>query len=133
MKLDDVFELQQETIRRIREELKNNPLVFGNVTIDYLYRRGSQKAIDNNYIDVSFTLINPSFNHKCRDDTIRVEFDIYSTNEILTNRIAMHFANFVEKKKIDKVRYILDVRVSGGVAELNKNSYVQRVIGVIRV
>ena len=131
MKASDVFELQQQIIFKIRGALQASPLVVGDVTIDYLFRKNSTKTTPANYIELNVSLINTNHGHSCREDDILLDFDIHSTNEIMTNRILMMFMDGIERFKIDDDHYIVKPYVSGGVIPLSKNNYTQRIVAKV--
>jgi len=127
----DIFELQQQALFKLRDYLKANPLVVGSVTIDYLFRKNSTKTKSSNYIELNVSLMNTNHGHSCRDDDILLDFDIYSTNEIMTNRILLAFMDLIERFKVDDVHYIVKPYVNGGVIPLSKNNYTQRLTAKI--
>ena len=129
----EIFELQQQALFTLRDYLKANPLAIGNVTIDYVFRKNSAKTMPSDYIELNVSLMNTNHGHACRSDDILLDFDIYSTNEIMTNRILLIFMDLIERFKVDEVHYIVKPYVNGGVVPLSKNNYTQRITAKISV
>jgi len=116
----------ETTLSVIRGMLVSTPITYGNVTIDYLHRKNDTKTELSNYMEISFLTTDSRHGVKCREDDIRGMIDVYSTNEIMTTKIAYSIAERLDNAMIDNTIFMTNSEVVGTPYELDKNKYVQR-------
>ena len=89
------------------------------------------KPSDSNYIDIQFSTINTNRGLQCRDDDIIIDFDVYSTNEIMVQRLGALLIDYIENIFINPLHVFINPSFSGGVVPLSKNHYVQRIVAKV--
>ena len=131
MKATELHNLQQGIIVFLRNSLGLTPIVAGNTEINYIYRKNEAKPTDSNYIDIQFSTINTNRGLQCRNDDLILDFDVYGTNEIITQKLAYLLIDYIENVYVDETHVFINPSLSGGVVSLSKNHYVQRVIAKV--
>ena len=126
MKELEIYDSQKLVIDTVRASLLVAPVVYGNVTLDYLYRKYDTKDKLDNYAEISFSLIDSDHFHSCRLDKVKGVIDIYSTNEIMTQKLTYALAEKLNNSKITNGIYIQQVEVDGSSYMLDKNKFVCR-------
>jgi hypothetical protein len=127
MKPLDAFNIQQETIKVIRGMLKASPISYGNVLIDYMYRKHDTKTELLNYCEISFLQTDSRHGLACREDDVKGVIDCYAENEIMVSKIAHNLAGRLDNAMVTPVVFMINSQAENGVVELDKNKYSQRV------
>jgi len=121
-----IFNNQKETINNIRDSLKTVPIIYGDVVIDWLYRKHDTKDKLVNYAEISFLRVNSEHYHStCRLDKYKGLIDIYSSNEIMSQRLAFALAEKINNSQITPTLWLQECVVEQ-VYELDKGKYVSR-------
>lgn len=124
----EIFETQKETIKEINEMLQASPLVAGSIIIDRIYRKEDMKPKGiNNYAQIGFRETFSRHGLNCSLNQIKGLIDVFSTNEIMTSRLAYGLVDKLYNAKINDVEYITKCGCVDGVVRLTTNEYVQRV------
>ena len=122
-----IFDTQKEVIDKINEMLTVAPLVVGSVIIDKMYRKHDMKPDIDNYCQIEFREVFSSHGLACSTNEIKGFIDVFSTNEIMTVRLAYNLVEKLYNAKINDVEYITKCNCVDGVVKLTNNEYVQRV------
>jgi len=123
----EIFNTQKETIKKINEMLDASPLVTGNVIINRIYRKNDMKPNINNYAQISFREVYSSHGLDCSINEIKGVIDVFSTNEIMTGRLAYNLVEKLYNARINDVEYITKCNCVDGVIKLTNSEYTQRV------
>ena len=121
------FDIKQETVRYYRELLELNP-VNG---VSVLYRKHDTKHIDSNYVEISFLDLHQVSTHTGDKQTLRIYFDIISTNEIKVENIAGGVKKLFFKGKDTNNFELHNLRFDMGIAKIDNNRFVRRLTAEI--
>jgi len=122
-----IFDTQKETIDKINEMLKASPVIAGGTVIGVMYRKHDMKPKGNSYFQIEFRETFTSHGLQCSTNEIKGFIDVFSTNEIMTARLAYNLVEKLYNAKINDVEYITKCNCVDGVVKLTNNEYVQRI------
>jgi hypothetical protein len=122
------YDFIQVTISSLRDNLKDTPLTAGEVVIDKLYREFDKKLEENNYISMGYMDLYSQQTTKGDTASIRIFFDVFSTNEIMCARIADKFKKeYLDGLRVGAEEIPLKSWFDMGINKLDTNKYVRRI------
>jgi hypothetical protein len=127
-----IYATKQSVIKALRDELKLNPISFGSILIDTIFRRYDKKTIHNNYIEIYFTDLSGDQNHSGTLNThIQVTFVCFAKNEIMVERVGNALKSKARTITSSTGDTIQNLRHFGDIERVDTNKYLKMLIGDI--
>jgi len=111
-------------MNHINTLLKANPLIYGTITINKIYRENSHK-VEENYLQIQFDYIPSTMGHTgCTELFCSILIESFFKNEILAGRaIDELLVKLRADKEIGQGLTLLSLLRIGSVTEYDKNLY----------